>query len=166
MSGPFAFVISARQRDDLYELLSAQAEAFEEVAVSCQESAPNVKAHLVSRAARIRQLAALFVVLLLGCAQEHGRTEGLPLYVHLCAAMSPADQEAWGAAAGDLNEARGELALWVGHGPPIGCNAVDVCEGRSNTVGNDGCAVTVRYVAGEAWEVAEGGLSAALEIAQ
>lgn len=111
-------------------------------------------------------LAAAVLFSIKGCAQDHARVEGPPLYVHLCEAMSPADREAWGAAASDLNAERGELVLFVGVGEPDGCSTVDVCQGRANTIGDDGCTVVVRYGSGEAWDVAVSGLSSALEIAQ
>lgn len=80
-----------------------------------------------------------------GCAAEHGRIEGPPLYVHLCDAMPAADKDAWGAAAGDINLERGEPALWVGNGPPAGCDTVDVCPGAPLLELGE-CVVRVRYV--------------------
>lgn len=107
-------------------------------------------------------IAAIFAVLLLGCAQEHGRIEGLPLYVHLCYAMSPDDSYEWGKAAGEINVERGDSALWVGHGPPTGCNTVDVCPGSEDMIGDNGCTVFVRYVPGGSFDTPRGWLVAAL----
>lgn len=95
---------------------------------------------------------------LAGCAQAHGRIEGPPFYVHLCYSMPPDDQEAWGEAAATVNRERAEDAVWVGHGPPDACSAVDVCpssavhEGAEARVGE--CVITVRYAPGTAREVA------------
>lgn len=158
--------LSEKDRMEVLTTLHELSNEFAEAALDCQPHARLLKARLRKHAERLAQLAALFAVLLLGCAQDHGRVEGPPLYVHLCEAMSPADREAWGAAAADLNAERGELVLFVGNGPPAGCSTVDVCQGRANTVGDDGCTVVVRYGAGEAWEAAERGLAAALEVAR
>lgn len=92
---------------------------------------------------------------LAGCAAAHGRIEGPPLYVHLCDAMPAQDRETWGAAAGELNEELGELALFVGHGPTRRCNTVDVCPSDTPAPTRIGtCEITVRYAHGSAAEVA------------
>ncbi len=107
----------------------------------------------------------MFAILLMsladGCAQEHGRIEGPPLYVHLCDAMSKDDCYTWGSAAADLNEV--DPILWVGHGRSTECNSVNVCPGLHNTIRVDGCVIYLSYEAGAALAVAEGGLLAALE---
>lgn len=166
MGRPKPIELNEHDRVEVLNTLQDLANAFGEAAADCQPHALELKAHLSKRASRLAQLAALFAVLLLGCAQDHGRVEGPPLYVHLCEAMSAGDREAWGSAAADLNAERGEFVLFVGNGPPAGCSTVDVCEGRANAVGDDGCTVVVRYGAGEAWEAAERGLAAALEVAR
>lgn len=122
----------------------------------------------VSFTLRAVSVACSFYVALqsCGCAQEHGRIEGPPLYVHLCDAMPQADREAWGEAAGALNAGLVDPVLWVGNGEPDGCNTVDVCRGLHNTISNDGCVISLRYEAGAAHAVAEGGLVAALEVAR
>lgn len=92
----------------------------------------------------IRYMA--IVAMLCGCAAErepHGELE-LPLYVHLCDAMPRADKEAWGAAAGDINQRAGEPVLWVGHGEPVGCSTVDLCFGKPRAEANS-CRITLRY---------------------
>jgi hypothetical protein len=103
-------------------------------------------------------LLALCLLVLTSCASAHGRLEGPPLYVHLCDAMPAADREAWGSAAGELNEELGELALWVGHGAPRGCNSVDVCPSAELSAGVETrigtCVITVRYAPGSVQEVA------------
>jgi hypothetical protein len=96
------------------------------------------------------------VGLLAGCASSRGRIEDGRLYVHLCDAMPEDDQLAWGEAAGDINAELGEPVLWVGHGPPIGCNTVDVCPSSAvregaETHGGE-CVITVRYAPGAAHE--------------
>jgi hypothetical protein len=97
-------------------------------------------------------------VLLVGCASSHGRIQDGRLYVHLCDAMPEDDQLAWAEAAGEINTELGEPVLWVGHGPPIGCNTVDVCpssavrDGVEMRVG--ACVITVRYAPGSARAVA------------
>lgn len=97
-----------------------------------------------------------------GCAQEHGRIEGTPLYVHLCYAMPQPDRWAWGDAAGAINDAAGDFVLWVGHGPPTMCNTVDVCPGDEDLIGDNGCTVFVRYVPGGDFDSPQGLLTAAL----
>lgn len=108
---------------------------------------------------------ALCLAVLTGCAQAHGRVE-LPLYVHLCDAMPAADQEAWGASAAALNAEREEAALWVGHGPPVGCSTVDVCPSAAVLADAEthvgACVVTLRYAPGTAREVAAQELDALL----
>jgi len=117
-----------------------------------------------SRALRIRELIALLAVLLLcACAEQHGRIEGPPLYVHLCDAMPAADQAAWGEAAGALNAELDEPAVWVGHGAPIGCASVDVCPGSEAETRVGACVITVRYRPGTARDVAAQELDLLLE---
>jgi len=164
MSDKKTVELSALDRADLRDVLLKSAEAFQEAADDCQPHVTMLKAHLQGRAERFRQLAILFAVLLCGCAEEHERIEGPPLYVHLCNEMSAADAYAWGKAAGDINLELGEYALWVGHGPPSGCSTVDVCPGSANTVTSGECTLLVRYEAGDADEVAWTGLMAALEL--
>jgi hypothetical protein len=120
-------------------------------------------AALAARAGLVLGALLAFCVPVSGCSQAHERIEDGPLYVHLCDAMPEDDQLAWGEAAGDINAELGEPVLWVGHGPPIGCNAVDVCpssavrEGVETHVGE--CVITVRYATGSAREVATRELS-------
>lgn len=141
-------------------------------ASSVHHRAPDARGMLEARLKRVRELIALLAVLCLavlsGCAAAHGRIEGPPLYVHLCNAMPAADREAWGAAAGELNAELGEPALWVGHGPPAGCNSVDVCPSSEVLAGAEtrvgACVVTVRYAPGQAGEVAAQELESVLEV--
>lgn len=113
---------------------------------------------------RARVPAALLALCLalLGCgAADHDelRSDGPPLYVHLCNAMPEADQASWGDAAGAINAAEPLPRIFVGHGPPQGCDTVDVCPssavsaGVSTTVG--ACTTTVRYALGAAPQVAQ-----------
>ena len=89
-----------------------------------------------------------FIALLLGgCAathEEQAQLEPPPLYVHLCDAMPAADQELWGTWAGDINAGHAYPPLWIGHGPPAGCNTVDLCPGEP-AFQVRGCRVVVRY---------------------
>jgi transcriptional regulator with XRE-family HTH domain len=113
------------------------------------------------------RVALLALLLLTGCAEAHGRIEGPPLYVHLCDAMPAADAEAWGAAAAGLNAEREQAAVYVGHGPPDGCDTVDVCPSSEvladaeTSIGT--CVVTIRYAPGTAREVAAQELDLLLE---
>ena len=105
----------------------------------------------------------LLALCAVGCADAHGRIEGT-LYVHLCDAMPAADQDAWGEAAGSLNDARGELAVMVGHGPVTSCNTVDVCPGAAEPTRIGECTATVRYEPGTASDVAAVELEQLVEV--
>lgn len=160
--GAQPLTLSALDRADIRRELEARAVHLAELLVrSVAHRSPGARRMLVLRLERVRELIALLATLCLlalaGCAQEHGRIEGPPLYVHLCEAMPAADQDAWGEAAAAVNEERGELALWVGHGPPIGCSTVDVCPSsdvHSAEMRIGPCTVTVRYAPGSAADVA------------
>jgi hypothetical protein len=99
-------------------------------------------------------LLAVLCLALTSCADAHSRIEGPPLYMHLCDAMPAADQDAWGAAAADVNAELPEPAVWVGHGEPNDCGTIDVCPGEHAETHIGTCVITVRYAPGSAGDVA------------
>jgi hypothetical protein len=99
----------------------------EELAEACDDGDATRRLRAGARGCGVLGAALAFCVALGACAQTHGGIDDARLYVHLCDAMPEDDQRAWGFAAGDINAELGEPVLWVGHGPPIGCNTVDVC---------------------------------------
>lgn len=116
-----------------------------------------------------RPSIGLGMLALSACAESHGRIEGPPLYVHLCAEMSEADQELWGLAAGDVNAEQGDQVVRVGHGPVptgAGCGFIDVCSSpdvREGVEWRGSCVITLRYVRGEGAGSAYLALSALLK---
>ncbi len=102
--------LSEEDRMEVLTTLHELSNEFAEAALDCQPHARLLRARLRKRAERLAQLAALFAVLLFGCAQEQPPP---PYRVFFASDVPAEDRDVWRAAASDWNDAVGGAPVLI-----------------------------------------------------